>query len=82
MTLLPIPAVIAFMGNDAGGRIVLTNYYGECQQGTRLAFAYNKAGQLGKGCWAYADGFVFVTWQGDIQRVYESTSFTLTEPDA
>ena len=75
LALVAIPAVadvVAYMPNNGGGQIILTDRKGNCQSGL-FAFTRGSSQRTTFGCWSLSEGFVFVRWSdGDVRTYYES----------
>ena len=66
--------------NNAGGQIVLTDRQCSSEYPTlRLMYSRNAQGNTIRGCWAFYDGFVQVTYDDGSQRVYDPAGFTKME---
>lgn len=82
MNTLALSMILAFMPNEAGGKIVLTDEMGSCQGEYRSAMSYASTGEVAFGCWTYLQGLVLVQWTDSEKRVYESNKFIVTEEAA
>lgn len=82
MNSLALSMILAFMPNEAGGKIVLTDEMGSCEGDYRAAMSYASTGEVAFGCWTYQQGLVLVQWTDKEKRVYESNLFTVTEEAA
>lgn len=81
MNALIASIIIAFSGNEAGGRIALTNERGQCSADQFAAFSFASTGEYVVGCWLYRETLVIVTWADGTKRIYPSDNFELT-PEA
>lgn len=78
MIALFFATVVALSYNEAGGRIALTDNYGDCRDGEMMAISNRPNGEYYTGCWSFSGGMVFVTWADGQKRIYDSGIFELS----
>lgn len=71
--------VLAFAGNNAGGRINLTTERGKCPTDQLVAFSTSKEGAVNRGCWWFESDHVWVRYENGNTRAYDPTLFSLKE---
>lgn len=67
------------MPNNAGGKIILTEYKCPDNDNGRLSIATTKEGKTAEGCWFYFTEMVHVVWKTGERYTYEPTSFVAKE---
>lgn len=78
MNSLILSIIIAFSGNNSGGRIGLTDEQGQCPIEHKVVMTYSDVGDVAFGCWTYQQGLILVNWENGLKRVYEPEAFTMT----
>lgn len=63
------------MPNNAGGKIILTEYKCPDNDKGRLAIATKKDGKTAEGCWFYFTEMVHVVWNDGLRYTYDPNSF-------
>lgn len=73
-------AEIAWMPNEAGGEVILTNdRTADCGARLHLAVARSNDGDVFRGCWTYTEtGYVYAVF-GEKVRMWKLTDFKLFE---
>lgn len=67
------------MPNEAGGKIILTEYKCETNENGRLVIATTKEGHRIEGCWFYYTGMVHVVWKSGDKSSFEPGHFVIRE---
>ena len=75
---------IAYMANEANGRIVLTNEICKANGKTfpelRRVYTYTGSGYTLEGCYKLEDSTVWILFENMVERRFEPSSFKLIEP--
>jgi len=69
----------AFVSNEAGGEIVLTDQRGNCSKDWLVVLSRTGGGSLLSGCWSVSKGgkYIVVNWSDGDTSMYLLTDFTL-----
>lgn len=63
------------MPNNAGGKIILTEYKCPDNDKGRLVIASTKEGKTAEGCWFYFTDMVHVVWNDGKRYTYDPVNF-------
>lgn len=70
-------AELAYLPNQAGGQIVLTDVKPDACSGRAIAFARTSDGNTLYGCWTPGERFITIEWSDGDFRTYPIADFEL-----
>ena len=70
---------VAYMPNEAGGEIILTDQRGKCPAGQRIVLGRGASGRMIHGCYTFSTSgrFVLVNWADGDASMYDVSDFKL-----
>jgi hypothetical protein len=77
-TLTTVQAeTFATLPNAAGGQVRLTDNFGGCKEGFKMAMTTTPSGEFMTGCWTLAENDILVIYENGGRRLYPIVDFTL-----